>query len=187
MTRNNSRTTTRTPRRLDPSFEELEDFEVFYRAYERTIRATLFQLVGREHLDDLAQTAFIKCWQSREQFQGGSQLSTWVVRIALNVGYDHLRATGRDKGMVELEEIDANPEPDARPPEETLDERALVEEGMRCLDPPHRAVIALRYFQEFSISEIAEATGEAEGTVKSRLHYAKERLQRFFSRKGVKL
>jgi RNA polymerase sigma-70 factor (ECF subfamily) len=169
---------------------ELQSFPAFYQAYERTIRATVFQVLGRDkisELDDLVQLTFIKCWENRTQFQGKSKLSTWVIQIAMNTVRDHFRSSYSKRKYVDLEDVTALENESTQSPDDHMDERRWVEQGLTNLDLEYRTVIALRYFQDLSLEEIAEVTGEKEGTVKSRLHSAKSKLRDFFERKGVKL
>jgi RNA polymerase sigma-70 factor (ECF subfamily) len=65
--------------------------------------------------------------------------------------------------------------------------RDLVQKGVRRLSPSHRAVITLCMFEGLSVKEAADALDSPEGTVKSRLHYAKNELAKFFDNCGVKI
>jgi RNA polymerase sigma-70 factor (ECF subfamily) len=166
---------------------ELQDFPAFYRAFERRIRGTIFQMGAQGELDDLAQQVLIQCWESRSQFQGRSKLSTWVIQITMNLVRDYFKSSYTKNNYVDLESVS---DLESRTPsslEMELDYHQWVEKGLSTLDWEYRTVITLRYFQDLSLDEIAEVTGEKEGTVKSRLHYAKAKLREFFERKGISL
>ncbi len=64
----------------------------------------------------------------------------------------------------------------------TAEDAAAVHRALDELQPVHREVLVLFFIEEFSIAEIAKATGCPEGTVKSRLHYAKRTLRTIISR-----
>ncbi len=162
-------------------------FTEFYVSYERLIRSTLFNLLGSgEPLDDLVQATFMKAWESRDRFEGRSKLETWIVQIAVNLAKDQWRKSGRALEAPFEDEQDAKNEERPDPTQE-LDHRMVLEQALRGLDFEHRAVIALHYFQDHSIEEIALLLQLPAGTVKSRLHHAKSRLREKLQKMGVKL
>lgn len=174
-----------TTKRNNLKAEKIHDFSAFYHSYERLIRSTLFHLVGRNDLDDLVQQTFIRCWQSYDQFDGRSKASTWITRIAINLSRDHWRKMKGD-----LKALDAEAEADVVDERtislsERREDRQAIETALKSLSFEHRSVVALLYFQEMSLEEISEVTGDPVGTVKSRLHYARVELRRLLKKMGV--
>jgi RNA polymerase sigma-70 factor (ECF subfamily) len=167
---------------------ESDDFPAFYSRYERLIRGTLFHLIGRNDLDDLVQQTFIRCWEKRAQFEGRSKQNTWITRIAINLAQDHWRKN--KLGLTtEISPEQENEIPDEQGILDSLrrDNRQVIEHALSQLSFEHRSVIALMYFQDMSLDEIGEATGEPLGTIKSRLHYAKAELRRLLINMGIEL
>ena len=66
----------------------------------------------------------------------------------------------------------------------TRDDAAAIHEALNDLEPRHREVLALYFLEDFSLSEIAAVVGCAEGTVKSRIHYAKRRMKEILAGGG---
>jgi len=138
---------------------------------------------------DLAQEAFIKAWRALPKFEGKSSFSTWLFRISHNVVYDWLRKR-KIQGDGELndeifntDKIEAGaittPHHDARPDEamEREELRKQLENAIAGLSEEHREVILLREVQGLDYKEIADITKNSLGTVMSRLHYARKKLQ----------
>lgn len=140
---------------------------------------------------DLSQEAFIKAWKALPGFEERSRFSTWLFRISHNVVYDWLRKR-RIQGEGELndEVLDARridpgaataPRQDKRPDDalEQSELRQQINEAIGKLSAEHREVILLREVQGLDYKEIAEATDNSIGTVMSRLHYARKKLQAY--------
>ena len=138
---------------------------------------------------DLSQEAFIKAWRALPKFESRARFSTWLFRISHNVVYDWLRKR-RIEGEGELNDeiFDAgridpgartSPHQHARPDEamEQGELRKQINDAIALLTPDHREVILLREVQGLDYKEIAEATGNSMGTVMSRIHYARKKLQ----------
>jgi RNA polymerase sigma-70 factor, ECF subfamily len=161
------------------------EFTELYRAHQKMVRSVLFQVAGESSLDDLVQEAFVRIWRNYPKFRGDSKLSSWIYRICVNVALDHKRSVSRKK---ETSENDfARFEDGTRSQAQTLNDRDLVQKGLDTLSEEHRTVLVLALMQELSLAEIADVLEVAEGTVKSRLHYAKIEFRKFLSQKGVDL
>jgi RNA polymerase sigma-70 factor (ECF subfamily) len=165
-------------------------------AFDRLIvkyRARIFGVVyhltsNREDAADLAQDAFIKAFQSIHRFQGQSSFFTWLYRIAINATLSHLRKNRR-RSFFSLEKLDQD-EPVSREVLAALTDKGGAErdtyvrelqeklnEAMQKLSINHRTVVTLFEIDGLSHQEIAEIMHCSVGTVRSRLHYAKQLLQ----------
>lgn len=143
---------------------------------------------NREDAADLTQDAFIKAFQSINRFQGQSSFFTWLYRIAINSTLTHLRKN-RLRTFFSLEKVDEDDRPSAEVIEALTDNsgaerdsyvRELQEklnEAMQKLSIKHRTVVTLFEIDGLSHQEIAEVMNCSVGTVRSRLHYAKQLLQ----------
>ena len=137
----------------------------------------LFTLAARvlgspDDAADAVQDAFVRAWLALPRFRGGARFSTWLYRICLNAAYDV--ATRRRDVPTELDELTVDPrDPFAQHELSGELQRALGE-----LDEAHRVTVVLYDVLGCSYAEIAEVTGVAEGTVKSRLFRGRTELAR---------
>jgi RNA polymerase sigma factor (sigma-70 family) len=162
-------------------------FERMVREHQDRIFAFALSLCGRpEEAEDVAQDAFIRAYRALERYPEGRRRelkpSAWLHRIALNVFRNRIR--GRRPQMVVL---DGRLADDRRGPAELAelaDARAELRARLRGLPDRYRVAVVLRFAQDLSYNEIAEATGQPLGTVKSNVHRGLEMLRREFSEVG---
>jgi RNA polymerase sigma-70 factor, ECF subfamily len=119
--------------------------------------------------DDLLQETFLRAWREPERFRTAISARAYLFGIARHVGLDALRRLRPTELLV-----------DNVPGEEAaeVDERlAVMRAAIEALPDVHREPLLLKLQQELSYAEIAEVLDLPVGTVRSRLHYAVERLQ----------
>ncbi len=137
---------------------------------------------------DLTQEAFIRVYRAWRSFVPGTSFLSWIYRIVTNLHRDELR---RQKGRYQ-EEIPEDNAPQAfggsRPlavePIDEYVERQMSEpvaKALEALTPDQRAVLVLADIEEYSYQEIAEIVGCSIGTVRSRLHRARNQLRRLIT------
>ena len=157
--------------------------------YRERVYGIIYQMTSnREDAADLTQDSFIKAFQSIQRFGGQSSFFTWLYRIAINSTLSHLRKS-RLRSFFSLERVSSD-EPVAREIIDALTDRtgadrdAFVHElqeklndAMQKLSTKHRTVVTLFEIDGLSHQEIAEVMDCSVGTVRSRLHYAKQLLQ----------
>jgi RNA polymerase sigma factor (sigma-70 family) len=157
--------------------------------YRERVYGIVYHLTSnREDAADLTQDSFIKAFQSIHRFGGQSSFFTWLYRIAVNSTLSHLRKA-RLRTFFSLERIDSD-EPvakeiiDALTDKTGADRSSYVRElqeklndALQKLSIKHRTVVTLFEIDGLSHQEIAEVMGCSVGTVRSRLHYAKQLLQ----------
>jgi RNA polymerase sigma-70 factor (ECF subfamily) len=168
-------------RRGDP-----DAFEVLVRAHQDRVYDFCVRMVGdREEASDLVQEIFVSVHQNLRRFREDAKLSTWIFRISKNhcinrLKYLKRRGRGRSEGYDEVTEgaladaLGPMPGPDAAL--ESARERARVQWAIGQLDADARMLVALRDIEGLSYEEIVDITELPEGTVKSRLHRAREKL-----------
>lgn len=168
---------------------EVECFDDLIVKYRQRIWAVIYHMTAnREDASDLAQDVFIKAFQAINRFQGQSTFFTWLYRIAVNATLNHLQKSRlrrffslekiRDEeGVTDL--VDRLPDPgNSSDRAACLAElQQKLNEAMQKLSIKHRTVVTLHEIDGLSHEEIAEITGVSVGTVRSRLHYAKQQLQ----------
>lgn len=143
--------------------------------YQPRIRRLLLNLTqGNTDLtDDLAQETFLKAYVAVRGFRGLSSFSTWLYRIAYNEFYTAMRT---ERPTVSLDD----PEAANRFADETVEDfeaRDTLKFSMDSLSDTERAVITLFYVDDLPIKKIATICSLPEGTVKSHLHRAKQKMQ----------
>lgn len=168
-------------RRRDPSaFEQLVRTHQ-HRVYDFCVR----MLSDREEAFDLTQEIFISIHQNLEKFRADAKLTTWIFRISRNhclnrLKYLKRRGRGRSDEFGESNELSITEAlgGSARPDDAVSSqrERELVHKAIAHLEEEQRALVVLRDVEGLSYEEIMEITELPEGTVKSRLHRAREKL-----------
>lgn len=157
--------------------------------YRERLYGVIYHMTSnREDASDLTQDAFIKAFQAINRFQGQSSFFTWLYRIAINATLSHLRKN-RFKSFLSLDTVNSE-EPvsqeliSALTDKTGADRDAFVHElqeklneAMQKLSIKHRTVITLFEIDGLSHQEIADVMDCSIGTVRSRLHYAKQLLQ----------
>ncbi|MBR0211856.1 MAG: sigma-70 family RNA polymerase sigma factor [Oscillospiraceae bacterium] len=135
--------------------------------------------------EEAAQNAFLAAWRGLPSFRGEAKFSTWLYRLASNAAVDVLRREKKYENQWDIEDLQR---PDAAPsPQEQLerqDTRQAVRAAMAALPAEFRQVLVLRYLQEMSYQEIAQALALPEGTVKSRINRAKGQLKALLAESG---
>ncbi|MBR1881548.1 MAG: sigma-70 family RNA polymerase sigma factor [Muribaculaceae bacterium] len=123
--------------------------------------------------DDLAQETFIKAYLNLRSFKGVASFSTWLYRIAYNEFYSDLR---RHRLTEEIDELHDTTASDTMAGVEAA---LTVQEAMAQLGATERMMVTLFYLEDQPIKKIVQITGLPEGTVKSHLHRAKQKMQHF--------
>lgn len=156
--------------------------ELVSRYHQKVYMVILGLLRHREDALEVAQETFFRAYRKINSFQGGSSFYTWIYRIAVNISIDAQRRQKRNpldfrENMDEV--LDAQNEV-ARDPFADMQDRELRENLVKAINdltPEHKAVIVLRTIDGLSYKDIGEILGCSEGTVMSRLHYARKKLQ----------
>jgi len=156
---------------------EPEDFEEIYRRHADLVRRTVWSLSGAEDLDDIVQEVFVRLWRSWNSFEGRSDRRTWIYRVTLNTARSHWRGRGRFKAALKRFFL-AAPRSDAVPPDQERWERdARLASALKALAPRLREALTLVSLEGLSVEETSRILGIPPGTVKSRMHQARFRMQ----------
>jgi RNA polymerase sigma-70 factor (ECF subfamily) len=163
---------------------DFADFDALVLAEQRRIyRVLLAMLRDPDAADSLTQECFLKAYEQRKRFRGECSVRTWLMRIAINLARDHVKnrrwqfwqkifsKPAASEGLLDpVEAVDphASPERSLLARERLAHVSAVVEN----LPNQQRAVFVLRFLEEMSIEEIAQATSLRPGTVKAHLFRA---------------
>lgn len=167
-----------------------EAYEELVRRYQRRVYALVYNMTSnREDAEDMVQDVFVKAYRSLNGFKGDSSFYTWIYRIAVNRTINHLKRRKRHAADLRLDDMDQAVERDPayvelRARESPVRDVSLTElqkklnEALQTLSEKHRTVVVLHDIQGTPHEEIARIMNCSVGTVRSRLFYARQHLQR---------
>ncbi|MBP7822426.1 MAG: sigma-70 family RNA polymerase sigma factor [Candidatus Moranbacteria bacterium] len=151
-------------------------FPLIMKAYLKPIYHFAFHFTREEgSAEDIAQETFIKAWKHLDRFNAEKKFKTWIFAIAKNTAYDYLKKKRAipfssfedDDGENPIEAID-----DEKLLPDSLFEKkeiaATLAQALEQISPPNRAILTLRYLEDFSLEEISEILDEPYNTIKSR-------------------
>jgi len=160
----------------------LDDFTPLVQAHQQRIYRVLLGMVrDPDAAETLTQECFLKAYQKRASFRGEANVGVWLLKIAVNLARDHRRSRLREfwdrlrSSSAEVTELGQSLADPQASPERVILEReevAGVWAAVRTLSAQQRVVFVLRFVEEMSLEEIAEATSLKLGTVKTHLFRA---------------
>ena len=156
--------------------------------YKRMVHRLALQITkNHEDANDVMQETFIKVYQSIHTFRQEAAFETWVYRIAVNEAFNFVkrRERRRESPLTTTEEIEFDPSVQqkaemANDPHlhaEKAELRHWVTKAVNSLSLKHRIVVILHELEGLTHAEIASILNCSEGTVRSRLHYARKQLK----------
>ena len=158
--------------------------------YRERLFSIIYNLTSnREDAADLTQESFIKAFRSMKRFKEKASFFTWLYRIAINATLTHLKRN-RLRRFFSFEnineEVSSSEIIEALAVRTNSDKSALLSElqeklneALHKLSPKHRTVVVLFEIEGLSHHEISDIMRCSVGTVRSRLHYAKQQLQAY--------
>ena len=160
-------------------------FESLVRRHERRVFRLLLRMLGtREEAEDAAQEAFLSLHRHGHRFRGEARFSTFIYRVAANAALNRRRSLGRARArekQLALRQASGTDLPASpRDPEGSASGaqvQARVQEALLELPVDLRMAVVLYDIEGESYKEIAQALGIPEGTVKSRIHRARNALR----------
>ncbi len=163
-------------------------FEVLVRTYRNDVYGLAYHFLrNREEAWDISQEVFIKTHRSLARFRGESSFKTWLMRITANQCKDFLKKRRLD-AVPFNEAIETHDVPAAiLGPDAALEARELgdaITKALEALPFKHRTAFVLREFDGLSYDDMAKVMGCNIGTVMSRLHHARKKLQNSLKRMG---
>jgi RNA polymerase sigma-70 factor (ECF subfamily) len=171
----------------------VDDFDAFVRQHQRRIfRLLLAMLRDEDAAETLTQETFLRAYRKRGDFRAEGSAEGWLIRIAVNLGRDHIRSrrAGFWKRLLggETAEIAAETASDRQPSAERVllarEQAQAVWQIAEELSPQQRAIFALRFVDEMPLEEIAKSMGLSVGTVKAHLSRAVTKLRQRLKERG---
>lgn len=161
-------------------------FREIYDRYYKRIYFYSYRLLGEgEGAQEVANEVMLEIWKGAKRFRGESKPSTWFFGIAVNKVRKAIKK--RPPPHEDLETVGKKAdEKDTQ--EETIygsELRERMRMAIKSLNPEHREVLDMTYYQGLSVKEIAEIMGCPANTVKTRMFYARKRLGGILQEMGI--
>lgn len=163
-------------------------FEVLMRRHNQRVYRIVRAVVKDEaDVEDVMQQAYINVFTHLDQFEGRSQFSTWLIRIALHEAFSRRRKMRRSESMApnrsdddggELMDTFTSPHADPERQAYAQELHRVLEAAVDTLPQTYRTVFMLREIEGLSTSETAEGLGLGDEAVKTRLHRARAMVRR---------
>lgn len=171
-------------------------FSAMYERYRQTAMRTAWLLCHNlADSEDIVQEAFVQCYFHIQELKDESRFRPWMLKCLVRTGWKLMKKQKKEMPEEQMElhlererylESTFSGKTSGEPLEEAIAREFSGEltKAVRRLSEKHRLVIVLYYYDELSVHEIAKITGCLEGTVKSRLHFARRQLKKMLSDAG---
>ena len=169
-------------------------FEALLNKYRGPVFSICLRMVrNRSAAEDIAQEVFIKIFSALNRYDPAYPFAAWLNRITSNLCIDHLRREkervvsldqpmGADDDLsMQLASGGAGPDREA----ESKEMMAILEEALALLPEHYRIIVVLRHQEQLSYEEISDTLGIPLGTVKARIHRARNMIMEHFKKKGI--
>jgi RNA polymerase sigma-70 factor (ECF subfamily) len=172
-----------------------KSFEILLCRYRNSVFSICLRMVrNRSSAEDIAQEVFIKVFFALDRYDPSYPFSSWLNRITSNLCIDFLRREkdrtrsldqpigGDDDDLViQIPARTAGPDREV----ESKEMMAVLEEALGALPEHYRIIVILRHQEQLSYEEISETLGIPLGTVKARIHRARNMIMDHFQKKGL--
>ena len=171
-------------------------FSAMYERYRQTAMRTAWLLCHNlADSEDIVQETFVQCYFHIQELKDESRFRPWMLKCLVRTGWKLMKKQKKEMPEEQMElhlererylESTFYGKTSGEPLEEAIAREFSGEltKAVRRLSEKHRLVIVLYYYDELSVHEIAKITGCLEGTVKSRLHFARTQLKKMLSDAG---
>ncbi len=128
---------------------------------------------------DISQNVFLKIYENLGQFRGDSQFKTWLTRISYNEGRNWIKKNQKNLSAEDLEIIAGTIESESNQEDDLLarENKARLLRCLYGLNTKYRLAVILRYFEDYSINDIANTLNCSEGVVKNMLFRSIQKLR----------
>jgi RNA polymerase sigma-70 factor (ECF subfamily) len=151
-------------------------FAEIVRAYDPRLRYFLLKLLANpEAAEDAAQDVWLDVYRGLVRLREPKAFRAWLYRLARDRAFRQLRKTHPMQALLDDSNIAIAEDSDEGFSKEDAEQ---IHRALDTLSPEHREVLVLRFIEDLSYDEIGRITGCRPGTVKSRIHYAKQTLRR---------
>ncbi len=162
-------------------------FEQVMEKYTPMVYRIAFTRTGSlSDAEDVVQEVFLRYWKANKTFESEEHLRNFLIRCAVNRANTYITSAwfkhrAHTDALENLPEDEASAEDSPELSAERSERRKAVLDAVMQLPPKYRTVVHLFYFEDMSVSQIGEILGEKEGTVKSKLSRARDKLKELLS------
>ena len=162
--------------------------QTLYRRHHVRIYRFILRLTNdASSAEDLVSEVFIGAWRQAGSFRSKSQVSTWLLAIARNKALSALGRRRDEQLNDDAADLIADPACDADTMIEDRERSAIIRKCLSQLSSDHREVIDLVYYHEKTVEEVAQIIHVPASTVKTRMFYARKRMEKFLTASGCSL
>lgn len=141
----------------------------------------MHRLFERQTAEDVTSTVFLKVVKNFNSFRGSERnFRNWLYKIATNAVNKHLRQTARRSRLLKTaaEQVGSQNADCKAAADKSTEKMALLKQVMLTLKPRYQTIITLRFFENLKLTEIAEMLGSSDGTVRSQLARALDKMRK---------
>jgi RNA polymerase sigma-70 factor (ECF subfamily) len=166
--------------------EDKRALKLLYLRHHDRVRRFIMRFTGNESTaEEVVNEVFLEAWRHAEEFEGRSQVATWLMSIArfkaLSACRRRSEAQLDDRTAAVIEDLSDTPSTSI----EKRQRSDILQKCLAKLTPVHREVINLIYYQGKKIEEVAQFTGAPVSTIKTRMHYARSRMADLLAEAGI--
>ena len=162
--------------------EDQAAFRQLYKAFSRSVFAYVLNMLNNHaQAEEVVSDTLYEVWRHPDRFRGDSKFSTWLIGIARRKALMVYRARRPDEVHSDLDdiaEITASDTPDAYAEMAARQRRDGVQHCMGKLSDEHRECLHLVFYEGMGLAEVAEVQNCPEGTVKTRLFHARQKIKK---------
>ncbi len=140
---------------------------------DRAYRLAAVVLHDRTEAQDAVHDAFLTAWRKYDSLRDASRFEAWFDRIVVNTCRDRMRHARR----LQVRDISIGPDVPGVDTTGSIPDELIIQRALRQLGPDDRIVLALRFYRDMKVDDIATAMGIRPRAATSRLHRALERLR----------
>ena len=170
-----------------------DSFTNLVETYQKPVYNLCYRMLGEmEAAEDAAQETFLKAYQNLTRYDRERSFATWLLSIAAHHCIDKLRRRRFNSVSIDEDEEGQTDIPDHSAPDPESEimkhqQRERLQNCLQSLDPTDRAAVVMRYWQDCSEVEIAQALNLTVPAVKSRLHRARRALAELWEEKPTRM
>jgi RNA polymerase sigma-70 factor (ECF subfamily) len=158
---------------------------VLYGRHNLRVYRYILRLINNKSLaEDLVSEVFLAIWRKAGTFKARSRASTWILGIAHHKALSALRARPNEQLEDKVAAVIADPGDDIVTILYERDRSTIIQKCLAQLSAAHREVIDLVYYHEKSVDEVAHIVGVSASTVKTRMFYARKRVEKLLQAAG---
>lgn len=169
--------------------DQLDAYETLVERHQNRVYRMAYHMLGnKEDAWDASQEIFLKVYNARKGYVQNAKFTTWLYRIANNAVIDKIRQNKRSSKNMAVEDLLVEPTSNERSPQAMLaitDNNTQLTSALLKLSERQRSMVIMKYYEGFSIKEIAESFNCATGTVKATLFQSLKNLRQHLDRLGL--